>query len=258
MCANRATGAAEPRIAIDGLGELIYRPDLTAREHAEALFLIAQLVKKVRIALRFKTKGKNNFKKILLLKIKIFQHPVPLLAELPRLVETVVHSLDPNVPHLRESCLKAATQVLHNLVSQFPNVSFHQTTQRLAVGTQKAVIIIWDLKTATRWHVLEVTFLPVELFWLFPLSSSLPSLFSLFSLFSLSVVVFLNSPSHKTQQGHRGPVTAVAFNQRGDMLSSYSVADGRVLFWNTKPSITHIFSSPACIHSATVSKTTST
>ena len=40
-------GSAEPRIAIDGLGELIYRPDLGAKEHADALFLIAQLVRKV-------------------------------------------------------------------------------------------------------------------------------------------------------------------------------------------------------------------
>ena len=40
------------------------------------------------------------------------------------------------------------------------------------------------------------------------------------------------------------------------MLASYSVADSRVLFWNTKPSITHIFSSPACVHSTTVIKTT--
>ena len=103
------------------------------------------------------------------LTLKPIQHPVPLLAELPRLVETVIHSLDPNVPHLRESCLKAATQVLHNLVSQFPNVSFHQTTQRLAVGTQKAVIIIWDLKTATRWHVLEVPPPPLTSAALLPL-----------------------------------------------------------------------------------------
>lgn len=124
-------------------------------------------------------------------------------------------------------------KVLHNLVKMFPMVAFHQTTQRLAVGTQKAVIIIWDLKTATRWHVLEVC-----------------------HLLPLSCEVFGNPPY--AQQGHRGPVTAIAFNSRGDMLASYSVADGRVLFWNTKPSITHIFSSPACVHSTVVSKVTST
>lgn len=35
-------------------------------------------------------------------------------------------------------------------------VSFHQESQHLAVGTKENVIIIYDLKTATRWHVLEV------------------------------------------------------------------------------------------------------
>jgi WD40 repeat protein len=34
-------------------------------------------------------------------------------------------------------------------------VSFHQESQRLAVGTKDAAIVIYDLKTATRWHVLE-------------------------------------------------------------------------------------------------------
>lgn len=34
-------------------------------------------------------------------------------------------------------------------------VSFHQESQRMAVGTGDNAIVIYDLKTATRWHVLE-------------------------------------------------------------------------------------------------------
>lgn len=83
------------------------------------------------------------------------QDPVSLLPLLPRLVETVVRSLDPHVPYLRDRCLQATTKVLHALVKQYPMVSFHQESQRLAVGTQDSVIVIYDLKTATRWHVLE-------------------------------------------------------------------------------------------------------
>ena len=36
----------------------------------------------------------------------------------------------------------------------FPCVSFHEATQRLAVGTRNAQVIVYDLRTATRWRVL--------------------------------------------------------------------------------------------------------
>eukprot|EP01111_Echinosteliopsis_oligospora_P007526 TRINITY_DN22727_c0_g1_i1.p1 TRINITY_DN22727_c0_g1~~TRINITY_DN22727_c0_g1_i1.p1 ORF type:complete len:295 (-),score=94.58 TRINITY_DN22727_c0_g1_i1:158-943(-) len=83
------------------------------------------------------------------------KQPASMVSILPRLVETVVKSLDPHTPPLRDSCLKAATAVLHVLVKKYPMVSFHQESQRLAVGTHENHIIIYDLKTATRWHVLE-------------------------------------------------------------------------------------------------------
>eukprot|EP01116_Phalansterium_solitarium_P002796 TRINITY_DN13069_c0_g1_i1.p1 TRINITY_DN13069_c0_g1~~TRINITY_DN13069_c0_g1_i1.p1 ORF type:complete len:132 (-),score=35.12 TRINITY_DN13069_c0_g1_i1:224-619(-) len=34
-------------------------------------------------------------------------------------------------------------------------ISFHQETQRLAIGTRESAVVIFDLKTATRWHSLE-------------------------------------------------------------------------------------------------------
>lgn len=79
-----------------------------------------------------------------------------MLDLLPRVVETVVRSLDPHIPFLRDSCLVATTKVIHVLVEKYPMIGFHQDTQRLAVGTREALIVIYDLKTATRWHVLEV------------------------------------------------------------------------------------------------------
>lgn len=39
-----------------------------------------------------------------------------LLGQLPRLVETVVKSLDPHTPALRDACLKATTAVLQIMV----------------------------------------------------------------------------------------------------------------------------------------------
>lgn len=42
--------------------------------------------------------------------------PCALIGQLPRLVETVVKSLDPHTPALRDACLKATTAVLHVMV----------------------------------------------------------------------------------------------------------------------------------------------
>jgi len=33
--------------------------------------------------------------------------------------------------------------------------TFHQTTQRFAVGTVDALVVIFDVRTATKWRVLE-------------------------------------------------------------------------------------------------------
>lgn len=131
-------GAAEPKQFVISLGQYIlevhYADNITGKplnvsQHSAAIMTLGSLIKK---------------------------NPACLLSVLPRLVETIVRSLDPHIPYLRDSCLSSTTKVLHALVKQYPMVTFHQETQRLAVGTQDKVIVIYDLKTATRWHVLEV------------------------------------------------------------------------------------------------------
>ena len=67
----------------------------------------------------------------------------------------MIGALDPAQPDMRRGCLKACTKGLHELVKRFPMTSFHKDTQRFAVGTIEAVIIIYDLRTATKWRVLE-------------------------------------------------------------------------------------------------------
>jgi hypothetical protein len=47
--------------------------------------------------------------------------PCSQLGQLPRLVETVVKSLDPHAPALRDACLKPATAVLHVMVTVCKN-----------------------------------------------------------------------------------------------------------------------------------------
>jgi len=103
-------------------------PEMNPIEHSLALGTISSLVKK---------------------------HPDQILSSLPLLVESVVRSLDPHVPYLRNACLKAATNLVHELVRKFPMIAFHQETQRLGVGDRKGPLLIYDLISATRWYTLE-------------------------------------------------------------------------------------------------------
>lgn len=40
---------------------------------------------------------------------------------------------------------------------RYPSVDFHGPSQKLAVGTLEGAAIVYDLRTATRWVVLEVS-----------------------------------------------------------------------------------------------------
>ncbi|CCL99455.1 uncharacterized protein FIBRA_01473 [Fibroporia radiculosa] len=85
----------------------------------------------------------------------IRKKPLVLYSNLPRLVEAVVKSLDPNSTHNRDAVLDSATDILGHVVQTFPTVDFHMPTQRLAVGTSEGAVVMYDLKTATRLYVLE-------------------------------------------------------------------------------------------------------
>ncbi|OQR92812.1 hypothetical protein ACHHYP_03177 [Achlya hypogyna] len=74
---------------------------------------------------------------------------------LPAVVETILCCLDPTKPDRRRKCLAMSTKCLHDLVKRFPMVDFHKATQRLAVGTMEGAVLLFDLRTATKWRVLE-------------------------------------------------------------------------------------------------------
>eukprot|EP01117_Protostelium_nocturnum_P009691 TRINITY_DN3461_c0_g1_i1.p1 TRINITY_DN3461_c0_g1~~TRINITY_DN3461_c0_g1_i1.p1 ORF type:complete len:1249 (-),score=384.08 TRINITY_DN3461_c0_g1_i1:37-3783(-) len=126
-------GIYDPKTFINSLGALIHDPQESPGkgipgQHSQAIVCLGNLIR---------------------------QDPVSLLPLLPRLVEIIVKSLDPHVPYMRDHCLSATTSVLHVLVKKYPMISFHQETQRMAVGTKEGPIIIYDLKTATKWWTLE-------------------------------------------------------------------------------------------------------
>ncbi|KAF9561801.1 hypothetical protein CPC08DRAFT_688535 [Agrocybe pediades] len=85
----------------------------------------------------------------------IRKRPHILQSSLPRLMEAVVKSLDPNTTANREVVLDTATEIIGFVVKTFPTVDFHMATQRLAVGTNEGAVIMYDLKTAIRLYVLE-------------------------------------------------------------------------------------------------------
>jgi hypothetical protein len=75
---------------------------------------------------------------------------------LAQITEAIVKTLDPNTPYIRDGLQPLVTLNLSELVRIFPMVSFHSASQRLAVGGNSGIVIIYDLRTATRAVVLEV------------------------------------------------------------------------------------------------------
>mmetsp|Transcript_1052 Transcript_1052/g.1902 ORF Transcript_1052/g.1902 Transcript_1052/m.1902 type:complete len:133 (-) Transcript_1052:782-1180(-) len=51
--------------------------------------------------------------------------------------------------------MQHSTVALKEIVRTFPQTTFHRDTQRFAVGTVDALIVIFDVRTATKWRVLE-------------------------------------------------------------------------------------------------------
>ncbi|KAI8609659.1 hypothetical protein BC830DRAFT_1149503 [Chytriomyces sp. MP71] len=90
-----------------------------------------------------------------LLGMFIAKKPLLLYSHVPRIIESMVKSLDPNVPGMREAVQTVVTSNFAELVKTFPNVAFHHGTQKLAVGTTEGLTIVYDLKTATKGQVLE-------------------------------------------------------------------------------------------------------
>ncbi|KAJ3216157.1 hypothetical protein HDU67_009884 [Dinochytrium kinnereticum] len=90
-----------------------------------------------------------------LLGMFISKKPLVLYPHLSRIVESMVKSLDPNTPAMREALLPVVTSNFAELVRIFPSVAFHHGSQRLANGTSDGAVVVYDLKTATRIQILE-------------------------------------------------------------------------------------------------------
>ncbi len=63
--------------------------------------------------------------------------------------------MDPHEANLRKNSYHAVSLFLYTIVNKFPMVSFHQDTQRLAIGTHDALILMYDLRAHSKWRILE-------------------------------------------------------------------------------------------------------
>jgi hypothetical protein len=121
-------GSAQPLLFLSSVGKEVTRQDMGSMYHRTCLDCIIQLVR---------------------------DNSVQMVRHLPVVVEAVIRPLYPGEPVLRKMCLVGSTMALHDLVKRFPMVAFHQPTQRLACGTTKGRIVLYDLRTATKWRIME-------------------------------------------------------------------------------------------------------
>jgi hypothetical protein len=157
-------------------------------------------------------------------------------------VECIIRGcLDPNIPfNTREKLLPHVTSCLHELIRTYPTLAFHAQSQRLAVGMGKnldygsdqvrrptspvkkdgtmkpaetGLIVMWDLKTATRIHVWEAHS---------PWSVSALSFNRNGTSKPMGVIRQKSSPSGQAQQPIPGDL----------LLVSYSIQDQSVKFWH--------------------------
>eukprot|EP01028_Stygiella_incarcerata_P000996 TRINITY_DN11597_c0_g1_i1.p1 TRINITY_DN11597_c0_g1~~TRINITY_DN11597_c0_g1_i1.p1 ORF type:complete len:1410 (-),score=375.70 TRINITY_DN11597_c0_g1_i1:113-4342(-) len=78
-----------------------------------------------------------------------------LLRFLPRVLESIIHVLDPSVPTVRKACLPSVTSALRAFVLRYPMVCFHRERQKIGVGGTNGVIVLLDLRSASKWQVVE-------------------------------------------------------------------------------------------------------
>lgn len=92
---------------------------------------------------------------IQLLKSVITKFTVHFETHIPVVVEYLMALLNPGIPARRERCLRACTVVLRTMCQKYQFISFHQESQKYAVGTAGGTVVVYDLRTATKWRILQ-------------------------------------------------------------------------------------------------------
>jgi len=91
----------------------------------------------------------------------IHHYPDCLVDHLVTVTGLLLKVLDPHFPTIRDVCMPASTNILRYMVEVYPMVSFHQERQKLAVGNTDGYIVIYDMRTASKWQLFEAHKVPV-------------------------------------------------------------------------------------------------
>ena len=83
------------------------------------------------------------------------RHPKCLMDHLVVLTSLLLKVLDPHFPAIRDVCMANSTNILRFMVEIYPMVSFHQEKQKLAIGANDGTVVIYDMRTATKWQLFE-------------------------------------------------------------------------------------------------------
>ncbi len=90
------------------------------------------------------------------------KHPYALIDHLVVITSLLLRVLDPHFPSIRDICLPSSTKILRSMVEIFPMVSFHQEKQKLAVGNGEGLVVIYDMRTASKWQLFSAHQAPVS------------------------------------------------------------------------------------------------
>eukprot|EP00656_Telonema_subtile_P016724 TRINITY_DN1885_c0_g1_i1.p1 TRINITY_DN1885_c0_g1~~TRINITY_DN1885_c0_g1_i1.p1 ORF type:complete len:580 (+),score=68.00 TRINITY_DN1885_c0_g1_i1:145-1884(+) len=123
---------------------------------------------------------------IQLLKSVITKFTAHFETHIPVVVEYLMALLNPGIPARRERCLRACTVVLRTMCQKYQFISFHQESQKYAVGTAGGTVVVYDLRTATKWRILHGQLGPILAVAFDPQGSKISS----FSAFSSTLCVW--------------------------------------------------------------------
>jgi WD40 repeat protein len=91
----------------------------------------------------------------------INKKPVLIYPYLNHIIDSIVKSLDPNIPNSRDHVIDFATMNLADLIRLYPNITFHGNSQKLAIGSSDGMTVVYDLKTALKLYMIQSHSKPV-------------------------------------------------------------------------------------------------
>lgn len=85
----------------------------------------------------------------------VHKYPTCLTDHLVVITSLLFKVLDLHFPAIRNACLPASTNILRYLAEKFPMVTVHNEKQKFAVGNHEGIVVIYDMRTASKWQLFE-------------------------------------------------------------------------------------------------------